>query len=575
MKYRGRGETFREAMNRVADALKDDNQHYQDFREILLDMRFLPAGRVQAAMGAPRVTTPFNCFVSGVIHDDMNDIMEKAKEAAQTMRLGGGIGYDFSTLRPRGEIIKSLDSRSSGPISFMTIYDAVCQTIASAGHRRGAQMGVLRVDHPDIEEFIEAKANKTKLTNFNISVGITDKFMDAVKANTDFDLVFGGRVYSTIRARYLWDKLLRHTWNWAEPGILFIDRINKKNNLWYCENITTTNPCGEQPLPPYGACLLGSFNLTKYMLDGGIMGYDEGPQYNPLMRFDYKRFERDIPIVVRAMDNIIDRCVYPLEAHKEEAQDKRRMGLGVTGVANAIEAMGKWYGSDEFVKELSNILTKLRDGAYNASVDLAIEKGAFPLYDEKLLKSEFARTLPKGIRNRIREHGLRNSHLLSIAPTGTISISADNVSSGIEPVFSLDYNRIIQTFDGPKTERIEDYGVRVFGVNGRVSADVPVSDHVKVLTAASHYIDSACSKTCNVGDDVTWDEFKDVYMLAYEGGASGCTTFRASGKRAGILTAASVEDVAVEVEEVPDTFINESGGAACYYDPKTGIRSCE
>lgn len=566
MKYRSKGESFKEAMIRVADALKDNEEHYLQFKEILLDQRFLPAGRVQAAMGAPREVTSFNCFVSGTLEDSMDSIMEKAAEAAQTMRLGGGIGYDFSSLRPRGDHIASLDSRSSGPISFMGIFDAICKTIASAGHRRGAQMGVLRVDHPDIEEFIKAKNNSTTLTQFNVSVGITDEFMDAVIHDKMFDLKFEGKRYKTVRARYLWDEILRSTWDWAEPGVLFIDTINKKNNLGYCETISSTNPCGEQPLPPYGACLLGSFNLTKYLFPEGLEGW----------WFDYEQLKHDIAPVVRAMDNVIDRTVYPLEEQRMEAQSKRRMGLGVTGVANAGEALGYEYGSPEFLKWLEEVMTVIRDTCYQSSISLALEKGPFPMFiADKYLESEFARTLPEHIRRDIHNFGVRNSHLLSVAPTGTISLSADNVSSGIEPVFSHSYERTIQTFDGPKIEKVEDYGYRVFGVKGKTANELSVFDHVKVLNTASRFVDSACSKTCNVGDEVTWDQFKDVYMQAYLGGASGCTTFRASGKRYGILNAAAVEDVAEEPEAEEDDFIEENAGAACYFDVNTGRRTCE
>lgn len=567
MKYRGEGESFREAMVRVADGLKDNEEHYHEFKDILLNMRFLPAGRVQSAIGSPREVTPYNCFVSRVIPDSMEGIMDAAKEAAETMRLGGGIGYDFSTLRPRHDLIKTLDSKSSGPISFMQIFDAVCKTISSAGHRRGAQMGVLRVDHPDIEEFVESKSDLNNLTQFNISVGITDEFMTAVKNNTMFDLKFRGRVYRTINARALWNKILRLTWDYAEPGILFIDRINEKNNLHYCETITTTNPCGEQPLPPYGACLLGSFNLTKYIVEESV-----GIAQTKWI-FDYDQFVHDIPIVVRAMDNVVDRAIYPLPEQEKEAKNKRRMGLGLTGVANALEALGHPYGSEGFLKELEKIMTILRDTAYTTSVSLAIEKGPFPYFSAELLKSGFAQTLPNYIREDIKKYGLRNSHLLSIAPTGTISLSADNVSSGIEPVFSYSYDRTIQTYEGPKVERVEDYGVRVFGVNGKTANELSVFDHVKVLNTASYYIDSACSKTCNVGDDVSWEDFKDVYMRAYEGGASGCTTFRAAGKRYGILNAASVEDVVEAEAEDEKDFIDEGG--ACYFDPATGLRQCE
>jgi len=556
MKYRSEGESFEASQTRVANALKDNEDHYEYFRHILLNMRFLPAGRVQSAMGAPRTVTPYNCFVSVTINDSMEGIMEAAANAAKTMQLGGGIGYDFSTLRPRGALIRSLDSKSSGPLSFMGIFDAVCKTIASAGHRRGAQMGVLRVDHPDIEEFIRAKNNSTELTGFNMSVAVTDAFMQAVKNDTAFDLVFEGEIYKTVSAVALWDDILRSTWDWAEPGILFIDRINQKNNLHYCEYIAATNPCGEQPLPPNGACLLGSFNLVKYVNEN-----DDGS-----MRFNFERLIVDIPHVVRAMDNVVDRATYPLEGQEQEAKAKRRMGLGVTGVANAIEALGAPYGTPKFMAILEEIMTIIRDECYRASIRLAREKGPFPLYDHKFLDSAFAKTLPDDIREGILYGGIRNSHLLSVAPTGTISLSADNVSSGIEPVFSHYYDRTIQTFDGPRVERIEDYGVREFGVEGLTADTCSVFDHVRVLNLASQFVDSACSKTCNVGNDVTWDEFKDVYMQAYDGGASGCTTFRVSGKRFGILNASTSEDVAEAKED---------DGGACYIDPATGIRTCE
>ena len=561
-KYRSEGETFHEAMTRVAEALKDDETHFEQFRNILDNQRFLPAGRVQSAMGAPRTVTPYNCFVSRTIEDSMEGIMDAAKEAAKTMQLGGGIGYDFSTLRPHGALIKSLDSRSSGPLSFMAIFDSVCHTIASAGHRRGAQMGVLRVDHPDIEKFIRAKNNSTALTGFNISVGVTDAFMEAVKTDSQFDLVFEDRVYSTINARALWDDILRSTWDWAEPGILFIDRINRKNNLHYCEKIVSTNPCAEQPLPPYGACLLGSFNLTKYIL-----------KYDGKYVFNMNMLKTDIPYVVRAMDNVVDRATYPLPQQEAQAKNTRRMGLGVTGVANAIEALGFDYGSDDFIRVLEDIMGTIRDICYETSVDLAKEKGAFPLFKKEYLDSEFALTLPAKIRESIAKHGIRNSHLLSVAPTGTISLSADNVSSGIEPVFSHFYDRTIQTFDGPTIERVDDYGYREFDVKGKTADELSVFDHVRVLNVASRYVDSACSKTCNVGDDVTWEEFKQVYMEAYEGGSSGCTTFRASGKRFGILNASASEDVVEEKPIEKDNFIEEGG--ACYFDPATGLRKCE
>lgn len=550
-KYRSIGETFEDGVNRLSSTLSDSDDHRRALSDIFLNMRFMPAGRVQAAIGAPKRVTPWNCFVSGTISDDFNDIMEKAKEAGHTMRLGGGIGYDFSPLRPRGALIKSLGSQSSGPISFMDIFNSVCGTISSAGHRRGAQMGVLRVDHPDIEEFVHAKRNENKLTAFNISVGITDSFMDAVKADKDFNLKFHNKVYKTVRARALWDSIMRSTWDWAEPGVLFIDRINKENNLWYCETIAATNPCGEQPLPPYGACLLGSFNLVKYIIGDG---------------FDTTLFVNDIKSVVRAMDNIMDLGVYPLPQQESEGKSKRRMGLGVTGVANALEKLGLPYGSEPFIKVLEDILCELRDTAYRTSVELAKEKGPFPMFDaEKYLQGTFIKTLPESIREGIKKYGIRNSHLLSIAPTGTISLSADNISSGIEPVYTYSYTRTIITAEGVRYEDVQDYGYRVWGVKGRTANDLSPEEHVNVLIAAQKYVDSACSKTCNVGADVDWERFKSIYISAYDGNAKGCTTFRSAGKRAGILVEKTLEKEYIDDEDSVEV---------CKIDEVTGQPTC-
>lgn len=573
-------------MSRIAGALQDSPQHFQATRELLMDMRFLPAGRVQSAMGSTRGVTAYNCYVSGDIDDSMVDgegsIMARALEAAATMRQGGGIGYDFSSLRPRGAIIKKLESKSSGPISFMHIFDAVCKCIASSGHRRGAQMGVLRVDHPDIEEFIRAKQPSSDmqvlwdlveaikdpsergiawsalqktldLSGFNVSVAITDEFMHCLKTGKPFDLKFEGQVYKTVDASALWDMIMRSTWDYAEPGVLFIDTINKMNNLHYCETIGTTNPCGEQPLPPFGACLLGSFNLVRYVSknEAGVF------------TFNTSQLLEDIPHVVRAMDNIVDRSKYPLRAQEMEAKSKRRMGLGVTGLANALEACGHAYGSKKFLKMQKDIMATIKNGCYQASVQIAQEKGSFPLYDDRMYpKGKFIKTLDESIQKDIVKYGVRNSHLTSIAPTGTISLTADNVSSGIEPVFSYSYDRTIQTFDGPKVETVTDYGLRVFEVKGRRANEVTIEEHLDVLLAASKQVDSAVSKTCNVPGSVSWEDFKQVYVKAYEGGAKGCTTFRTDGKRMGILVAKENE------EKQPQEL-------SCSIDPATGRRSCE
>ena len=546
-KYRQDGEDFYSKVVRIADALKDSSEHFEQFKDILRHMRFLPAGRVQNAMGAARQTTAYNCFVSGVIEDSMDSIMQRASEAAETMRRGGGIGYDFSRIRPRGDLIKSLESRSSGPVSFMGIFDAICQTIASSGHRRGAQLACLRVDHPDIEQFITAKNNDNRLTGFNISVGVIDEFMHHLKKGRPFPLRFEGRVYKEVDPVALWDAIMRSTWDWAEPGVLFIDRINDMNNLHYIETIEATNPCGEQPLPPYGACLLGSFNLVKY-----------ADMVN--QKFDWDQFRSDIRVVVRGMDNVIDRTIYPLPEQEEEAHNKRRMGLGITGLANAGEILGKPYASDDFMQFMEMVLRNLRDTSYDESCELAKEKGPFPLWSwEDYSQSKFTLQLPPEIQQKIMTTGIRNSHLTSIAPTGTISLTADNVSSGIEPPFALYYDRTIEGFDGQSIERVEDYAYSL-GVKGRTANEITADDHVKVLSLAAQYVDSAVSKTCNVGDDVSFDEFKDLYYNAWLNGCKGITTFRAAGSRMGILNEAND---------------NEPKAEACVIDPDTGQKTCD
>ena len=567
-KYREQGESFREAMGRNASAMSDDEEHFKALRELLLDMRFMPAGRIQAGMGSTRGVTSHNCYVSGTIEDSFVDghgsIMSRAAEAATTMRMGGGMGHDFSTLRPRGTLIKKLQSRSSGPIAFMEIYDAVGRCVASAGHRRGAQMGVMRVDHPDIEEFIHAKQNEGQLTGFNISVGITDRFMECLLQGRPFELKWGGEVYREVDAQALWEKIMRSTWDWAEPGVLFIDTINRMNNLSYCETIAATNPCGEQPLPPYGACLLGSFNLTKYLVRTGIQQYS----------LDYEQLSADIPHVVRAMDNVIDRAIYPLYEQEKEAKSKRRMGLGVTGLANALEAMGHPYGSPEFLAVEDMVLAKIAAETYRASALLAKEKGSFPMLDrERYLQAPFVRQLPQHVQDLIKTHGIRNSHLTSIAPTGTISLCADNVSSGIEPVFAHSFNRVVNDFDGARQETVEDYGVRVLGVRGKVSSEVTVKEHMDVLATAYKNVDSAVSKTCNIPGDTSWEEFKQVYVDAWESGCKGCTTFRTDGKRGGILTVKEEDAQSQETDVVAQA--TGTDGQACRIDPVTGRRECD
>lgn len=560
MKYRGEGEAFRESNNRVAAALKDNDPHYHAFREITGAMRFMPGGRIQSAMGAARATTPYNCYVSGTIEDSFvhgeGNIMQRATEAAATMRMGGGIGYDFSTLRPRGASIRKLQSHSSGPISFMNIFDAVCKCVASSGHRRGAQMGVMRVDHPDIEEFLHAKQNTDQLTGFNLSIAVTDEFMEAVRDRRPFFLRWGGEVYKEVDAAALWEAIMRSTWDWAEPGVLFIDAINRLNNLSYCETIAATNPCGEQPLPPFGACLLGSFNLAKYIVAAKVREIST-PQWS----FDWDQLRADIPHVVRAMDNVVDRARYPLPQQEAEARNKRRMGLGVTGLANAGEALGFPYGSDAFLGWMEEVLKTIAVESYRASALLAKEKGAFPLYDERYLDAPFIQGLPEDVRALIKAHGIRNSHLTSIAPTGTISLCADNVSSGCEPVFDYLTSRPVNTPGGVEMVEVEDYGVATFGVRGRRASEVTAQEHIAVLTTAQMWVDSAVSKTCNMDGSMSWEDFKGLYWSAWEGGAKGCTTFNIDGKRMALLTGKSDKP-----KEEPEL--------ACTIDPVTGRREC-
>jgi len=551
-KYRGKNESFPEAMNRIASAMSDDADHYHTFRDVIRNMRFMPAGRVQASMGSTRQVTPYNCYVSGTIEDSFTrghgNIMQRQTESVETLRLGGGIGYDFSTLRPNGTHVSSIESTASGPVSVMHGFDSYCAIIKAAGHRRGAQMGVLRIDHPDIETFIREKQNETALTNFNVSVAVTDEFMRCLLNERPFRLKFDGKVYRTIDPKPLWETLMRSTWDWGEPGVLFIDRINEMNNLWYCEEIAATNPCGEQPLPPHGACLLGSFNLVKYLHRGSNGSF---------LGLDWHSFVDDIAPTVRSMDNVVDRAIYPLEEQKREAQNKRRMGLGVTALANAGEALGFPYGTDEFVEFEEQVLTTLRDESYDASAELAREKGPFKLYDaEQFCDGKFFKTLHVDVQNKIHKYGLRNSHLTSIAPCGTISMAADNVSSGIEPVFAFESQRKVHMADGEQEVTLRDYGLDRLGVRGRPASEVTVEEHLRVLTTAAQLVDSAVSKTLNVPHTTPWEDFKKIYVTAWEQGAKGCTTFTSGGKREGIMKA-----------------VDEASGA-CTID-ENGIRSCE
>ncbi len=539
MKYRlkapGGGavdKTIEDSWRRVATALasveKEPALWADRFYDALRDFRFLPAGRILAGAGANRTVTLFNCFVMGTIPDDMGGIFTGLREAALTMQQGGGIGYDFSTLRPRGAPVKGVGADASGPLSFMDVWDAMCRTIMSAGHRRGAMMATLRCDHPDIEAFIEAKREPGRLRMFNLSVLVTDAFMTAIKEDAPWELKFSGTTFKVLRARDLWDRIMRATYAYAEPGVIFIDRINRRNNLNYCETISATNPCGEQPLPPYGACLLGSVNLAALVKE----------PFTDKAHIDAKEFEDLARIAVRMMDNVTDVSGFPLPQQNEEAQAKRRIGLGVTGLADALIMCQLRYGSAASVAMTEVWMRALRRAAYLASVELAKEKGAFPLYDkDKYLAGESIGELEEDVRDGIAANGIRNALLTSIAPTGTISLFADNVSSGLEPVFSFKYTRNVLMPDGSRqSEEVSDHAYRLFRRLKGETAPLPdyfvdsqqlsPGDHVIMQAAVQKYIDSSISKTINCPADLSFEAFKDVYLQAYELGCKGCTTYR-------------------------------------------------
>ncbi len=539
MKYRlktGDGQVIDKTINdtwtRVAAALAepeaDPASWAPRFYEALADFQFLPAGRILSGAGSGRRVTLFNCFVMGDIPDDMTGIFEHLKEAALTMQQGGGIGYDFSTLRPKGAPVKGVGADASGPLSFMDVWDAMCRTIMSAGSRRGAMMAVMRCDHPDIEAFIAAKRDPGRLRMFNLSVLVTDAFMTAIKEDAPWELTFGGVVHKSMRARELWDQIMRATYAYAEPGVIFIDRINRRNNLWYCEQIHATNPCGEQPLPPYGTCLLGSINLARLV---------ERP-FEDEAGIAADRLSSLVALAVRMMDNVIEVSRYPLARHQDEAHAKRRIGLGITGLADALILCGVRYGGRQAVGLAERWLAAIRRAAYLASTALAAEKGPFPLFErDKYLEGETVQELDADVRDAIARDGIRNALLTSVAPTGTISLFADNVSSGLEPVFSFRYLRHVLLPDGSRREEeVSDYAYRLFRrLHGE---DTPLpdyfvdaqslspNDHLVMQAAVQKYIDSSISKTINCPESISFADFREVYIQAYELGCKGCTTYR-------------------------------------------------
>jgi len=530
-------DTWRRVANALAQPEADPALWAERFMAAMEGFRFIPAGRIVAGAGSGRRVTLFNCFVMGEIEDDLGSIFANLREAALTMQQGGGIGYDFSSLRPKGALVHGVGADASGPLSFMDVWDAMCRTIMSAGSRRGAMMATLRCDHPDIEAFIDAKREPGRLRSFNLSVLITDAFMAAVEADLDWALTFGGQVFRTIKARALWDRIMQATFAYAEPGVLFIDRINARNNLAYCETIHSTNPCSEQPLPAYGACLLGSVNLSRLVLD----------PFTAAARLDEAALDGLVATSVRMLDNTIDVSGFPLEAQRQEAYAKRRIGLGVTGLADALIMCRVTYGSDEAVALADHWTARINRAAYLASAALAAEKGAFPLYDrDAYLAGETVRGLDPDVREAIAAHGIRNALLTSIAPTGTISLWADNVSSGIEPVFALAYTRKVKNPDGSlREEEVSDHAVRRYRALFGAEAELPSyfvtaqtlapRDHVRMQAAVQRNVDSAISKTVNCPEDISFEAFKGIYLDAYESGCKGCTTYRPNAVTGSVL----------------------------------------
>lgn len=536
------------------------------FFRLLQDFKFLPGGRIQAGAGTARHVTLLNCFVMGTIEDSIPGIFRALEQGAVTMQQGGGIGLDFSTLRPRGVRTKGAGAIASGPVSFMQVWDAMCGTILSTGARRGAMMATLRCDHPDIEEFIAAKQQPGRLRRFNLSVQVTDAFMAAIRSDASWPLLFpaaacgeGGetvscewsgearpvpcRIVRRVGARSLWQHLLRAAYDHAEPGVLFVDRINRLNNLWYRERITATNPCGEIPLPADGACDLGSLNLTRFVLS----------PFTPQARIDLAGLAEAVPIAVRSLDNVIDASQFPLPQQAENARGSRRIGLGITGLADTLVMLGLAYGGDRSLAVAAEIMRTICHAAYRASIALAEEKSSFPYLErDKHLQGAFIRTLPADIRDGIASHGIRNSHLIAIAPTGTISLLAGNVSSGLEPIFAASYRRTVLAEDGtPKEFALTDHALALWHKTAGAAAEtppgfvtaaeLPVSAHIDMQAALQPFVDNSISKTINVPPDYPFSQFQHIYDMAYDRGLKGCTTFRADAA-AGVL----VRDQAAE-----------------------------
>lgn len=553
--------SYADTIARVASAVAEaeppgERAHWErKFAEALADFRLIPAGRILAGAGTGRSVTLFNCFVMDTIEDSLSDIFAQLREAALTMQQGGGVGMDFSTIRPCGSPVKGVAADASGPLSFMDCWDAMCRTILSAGQRRGAMMGCLRIDHPDIEAFIDAKRDPLRFRNFNLSVLVTDPFMAALEADAEWPLTFGGKLVRSVSARALWERLMRATYDCAEPGVIFIDRANARNNLAHCEWIAASNPCGEQMLPPYGACLLGSINLARLVEHP----FEEGAALDEEALADLTR------TAVRLLDDVIDISRYPLPDQEAEAKAKRRIGLGVTGLADALLFCGAAYGDARAIELMRGWLGTIKREAYRASAALAAEKGRFPVYDSVMLDAPNVLDLDDETRAMIAEHGLRNGCLTSIAPTGTTSLLAGNVSSGIEPVFAYSYTRRIREPDGStREEAVEDYAFRVWK---QLRGDEPPppqlfvsaqtlgpADHLAMQAAAQALIDSSISKTINVPEDIPFEKFVGIYAEGYRLGCKGVTTYRPNLVTGSVL---SVE-VAQDLPEAQGVTLDES-----------------
>ena len=520
-----------------AESPNDRQNVTMAFYQAMEGFKLLPAGRILAGSGTHRNVTLANTFVMQTIPDSVEGIMDTVKQAALTMQMGGGIGFDFSTLRPKGTIVRGLDCPAAGPLAAMDICNTVCGMLVT-GMGRGAMMATIRVDHPDIEAFIDAKANPLRLRNFNTSVMISDSFMEAVEANADWNLVWNEEVIRTVKARDIWEKIMWRTYSAAEPGVLFIDRINEANPLGYMEDLAATNSCAEQPLPPNGTCPLASINLARLVKD----------PFSKAAALDLAEMRRLVVTAVRMLDNVIDVSRYAVDAQQQEARNKRRIGVGVTGVADALIMLGVRYGTPTAVRVVGSWLQIIQNTAYLASAELAATRGAFPLYDpEQHQQRAGIQALDPDVRSAIARHGLRNGVLTTIAPTGTTSMFGGNVSSGIEPVFATSYTRKITRPDGTKSEDlVQDYAVwlyyQMFGedtplTDAFVTAqDLRPADHVRMQAVAQRWIDSGISKTVNCPEDIPFAVFEDVYRQAFESGCKGCTTYRPNPVTGSVLS---------------------------------------